>query len=225
MTNAKKTFFTGVTAVLLVLVIELLLQAFYRATAGDFLFRRALPPIYQEDPVRCYRVKPNLAYVHKTNEFETEIYTDSHGFRSGPDRRALPERKDHGTYRILLTGPSFAFGWGVDYEEMFPRLIEEGLEIPSRRLEILNIGTPSQGPAQQLCWISAIGHRYEPDMVIHTSYGRKVGPRATECPRRLECPSVENGQLVPLNVSFGRRLKSTAKRFAIVFYAYYAYNS
>lgn len=222
--NSKKAVFFAAIFASLFVALELLLQIFYFVTVGDFIFRRAVPSIYEADPIRCYRVKPNLEYAHLTNEFEIKIYTDSIGLRSDASHRGISEEKPDDVYRILITGPSFAFGWAVDYEEAYATLIEEGLAIPDRRIEIMNLGTPSQGPAHQLCWLKAVGYRYKPDMVFHTSYGRVVTARAADCPAKLECPDIQNGQLVPREVSAEVRFKAFAKRFGTVFYAYYAYN-
>lgn len=222
--RSRKILFIAATASFLFATIELLLQIFYVATVGDFLFRRAVPPIYEIDSIRCYRVKANLEYVHHTNEFEIEIYTNSMGFRTGADHREILETKGDDVYRILITGPSFAFGWGSNYEEIYSTLIENALKIPGKRVEVVNLGTPSQGPAQQLCWLKSVGYRYSPDMVLHTSYGRVVTARSVDCPAKLECPDIRDGQLVSRNLSSQVRAKAILKRFGIVFYGYYAYN-
>jgi hypothetical protein len=224
LSNARKTLFIVAIAGLLFVTLEFLLQIFYFATVGDFIFRRALPPIYEADPTRCYRVKANLEYVHHTNEFEIELYTNSIGLRTDSDHLEIPEKKADGIYRILITGPSFAFGWGANYDEIYTTLIENGLVLPGKRIQIMNLGTPSQGSAHQLCWLKKIGYRYTPDMVFHTSYGRVVTARAANCPAKLECPDVQNGHLVPHDLSSRHRFKAFLKRFGTVFYGYYAYN-
>lgn len=221
----QRIIFGSILAVLVFAVIEILLQAFYLATVGDFLFRRALPPIYVADPVRCYGVAPGLDYVHRTNEFDIQIYTNSLGLRTDASHREYSAPRPHDVYRILVTGPSFAFGWGADYEDIFPTLIEAGVHVDGKRVEIMNLGTPSQGSAHQLCWVEKVGLAYQPDLVLHVSYGNEVNPVATECPIDLECPTIEDGQLVPRGVDSAARAKAFAKRFALVFYGYYAWNS
>lgn len=37
---------------------EVVLQACYYASAGDFLFRRTHPPIYEADETRCFKLRP-----------------------------------------------------------------------------------------------------------------------------------------------------------------------
>ncbi len=221
----RRFMFATILAGLVVVYLELLLQVFYYATVGDFLFRRALPPIYAADPVRCYRVASNLEYVHRTNEFTIDVFTNSLGMRTDASHREYAIDKPDDVYRILVTGPSFAFGWGANYEDIFPTLIEKVLRVPGKRVEVMNLGTPSQGSAHQLCWIQKVGHVYRPDMVLHVSYGNEVNPVATECPVDLECPTIEDGQLVPARVDKIVRAKAFVKRFALVFYGYYAYNA
>ena len=221
----RRIVFATILAGLVVVYLELLLQVFYYATVGDFLFRRALPPIYAADPVRCYRVASNLEYVHRTNEFTIDVFTNSLGMRTDARHREYAVEKPDDVYRILVTGPSFAFGWGSNYEQIFPTLIEKGLRVPGKRVEVMNLGTPSQGSAHQLCWIQKVGHVYRPDMVVHVSYGNEVNPVATGCPLDLECPTIEDGQLVPAGVDTIARAKAFVKRFALVFYGYYAYNA
>lgn len=145
--------------------------------------------------------------------------------RTDSSRREYAQEKPEDVYRILVTGPSFAFGWGSNYEEIFPSLIEAELRVPGKRVEVMNLGTPSQGSAHQLCWIEKVGYAYEPDLVLHVSYGNEVNPVATSCPTELECPTIESGNLVPVGVGPAARAKAFFKRFAIVFYGYYAVNS
>ncbi|MBK7951829.1 MAG: hypothetical protein IPK00_24460 [Deltaproteobacteria bacterium] len=223
----RRILFTSILAALVVIYLEIFLQIFYFASVGDFLFRRALPPIYAADPVRCYRVASDLDYVHRTNEFEIQIYTNSLGLRTDASHREYAKPKPDDVYRILVTGPSFAFGWGANYEEIFPTLIERGLSVPGKRVEVMNLGTPSQGSAHQLCWMKEVGYAYQPDMVLHVSYGNEVNPVAMDCPTRaeLECPTIEDGQLVPAGVDSVARAKAFVKRFALVFYGYYAWNA
>ena len=224
-TGLKKGVFVVLAACLTLVILEVFLQAFYYVTVGDYLFRRTLPAIYAADPVRCYRVASDLDYTHRTNEFKITIHTNSKGFRVDEDHREYALDKSEDTYRILLTGPSFAFGWGSNYEHIFATLIEDGLRVPKgKRVELINLGTPSQGSAEQLCWLEQVGYAYRPDLVLHVSYGRVVTTRATSCPEKLTCPAVVDGQLVRGFSSLGVRAKAFFKRFGTVFYGYYAYN-
>lgn len=224
LSRRRKLVFVASTVVLVAVVVELVLQVFYFVSVGELLFRRALPPIYVEDPIRCYGVEPNLDYVHRTNEFEINVHTDSRGFRTDAAHSEIPVEKPDDVYRVLFTGPSFTFGWGADYEDIYPTLIGRSLHVPGKRVEILNIGTPAQGPAHQLCWIQARGVDFDPDMVVHTAYGRIVPSLPDSCPENLECPIVTKGLLMPRDLPRSFYVRAFFKNFATVFYGYYAYS-
>ena len=54
----KRLFFSAIAALFVVLSMEGMLQLYYYASAGDFLFRRTFYPIFEPDEHRCYRLKP-----------------------------------------------------------------------------------------------------------------------------------------------------------------------
>lgn len=216
----RRWLFSGILLGITLVVLELLLQGFYYATAGDFLFRRAQPAIFEADPLRCYRVIPNLAYEHSTHEFTMMNYTNSQGFRTGAARETIPYAKRPGVVRILFLGPSFAYGWGTDFEETYAARIVEELGARGHDVELLNLGTPAQGTAQQLCWLASEGVKFQPDLVVQTDYG-DIGAVATGCPERLACPTIEAGALYQTKPTATRRLVAIAKNSSLVFYGYY----
>ncbi len=224
--NRGRTLLLGsLTLLFTLLCLELLLQGFYYFTAGAFLFRRTAPPLFEADATRCYRVLANLDYTHRTNEFSSTIYTNALGLRTD-ERRAVPETpKPPDLYRILLLGPSFAFGWGSDYEDSFGALIAEQLSVPGKRVELMNLGTPAQSPGPQLCWLEREGERYDPDLVIQVSYGSRTTRLPDECPETLSCPVVEGGRLYSQTPTLRRRMISLVKNLATVFYGYYVYQT
>jgi hypothetical protein len=221
----RTLLFAGIQLLLTLVVVEVMLQGYYYATAGEFLFRRTLPPIYAADDTRCFRLESNLDYVHRTNEFSVRIYTNSQGFRTSGRSEAYPYEKDPDVYRILVMGPSFAMGWASDYEETYASLIESQLHVDGRRVEVINIGTPSQGAELQLCWLQHEGYKFQPDLIIQTSYGQAMSRLPAACPEVLSCPTVVDGLLYKSTPSLTRRFAHGVKNFAIVFYGYYAYNA
>jgi hypothetical protein len=127
-------------------------------------------------------------------------------------------------YRVLFLGPSFTFGWGSDHEESYAARIASGLRVPGKRVELINVGTPAQMPEQQLCWFEHEGYRYQPDLVVQTSYGPRIGPMASACPERLECPIVEDSLLYYAPPTAARRIIARIKNLGSVFYGFYLYN-
>ncbi len=94
--------------------VEVGLQGFYYVTAGDFLFRRVALPIYAREPHAGFGNRPSLSFDHRTNEFHAHYYINQAGFRVPRPGMEYTLAKAADVYRIMILGPSFAFGWGVD---------------------------------------------------------------------------------------------------------------
>lgn len=205
-------------------VVECSLQAFYYVNAGDFLFARVGRPIYATDEYAGFWNKPHLSMVHNTNEFRTTIFTNSQGFRVSEQREEYPLAKPPATCRVLLLGPSFAFGWGVNYEETLAarleNLLEQGRFSGGRNVEVINAGVPSLPTSSQLNWFKHKGREYQPDVVVQLIYGSLIGPR--EPNDRFDV--TPDGYLVEKNATQAARLKARLKNSAIVFYSWMAYS-
>lgn len=200
--------------------VEISLQLFYYATAGDFLFNRSAPALYQSETYAGYMNRPGISYDHRTNEFEARYYINRAGFRVPRPGLEFAVTKPANTYRILLLGPSFAFGWGVDYEKSFaavlPKALTERGFAKGRRIELIDAGVPSLEPAAQLVWYEHVGKNYQPDLVIQLIYGSTV---VASKPRAIYAVNAD-GYLVQRNETTGQRRRERAKRFATVFYGW-----
>ncbi|MCB0311070.1 MAG: SGNH/GDSL hydrolase family protein [Bdellovibrionales bacterium] len=92
-----------------------------------------------------YDLKPHLDLTF----MRVNVQTNSCGMRD-PNRPLL---KRSGTYRIGLLGDSFAFGWGVEWQQTFGHILEERLNARAsngRRFEVLNFGVPGYSTFQQV---------------------------------------------------------------------------
>jgi hypothetical protein len=211
-------------AVFLILIVEGSLQLFYRATAGDWLFRRIPLPIYAPDAYRGWSVQSNLRFHHTTNEFSVDYITNSQGFRTNDPERIYARPKPSGVYRILLMGPSFAFGWANSYADTLGARLEQRLTntegLGGRRVEVINAGVPSLGwPAQQR-WFEHVGRTYEPDLLILIHYGDMISDAAFDNAATYRVN--EEGYLVTADSPRWRRFSTKAKQSAILFYGYVA---
>ena len=222
--TARKVFFYIIMVCLQLVFIEGVLQAYYRIVNGDYLARRVDLPIFEADQHRIYRVKSNLSYKHHTNEFSVTYYTDNHGFRSASPRQETRIEKPAGAYRIMFLGPSFNFGTANNFEDIYTTLIGEGLVAPDAAIEVINVGTPSQPPRFQLCWLQALGYQFQPDIVVQTVYG---SPQLAEssCDLTGSLPVVDDGHLYSQPPTFRLWFIAKAKQSAIVFYTWYLYQS
>lgn len=210
----------AVYCLFLAMVIEIALQTFYYATAGDFLFRRSSPPLYQSEPFAGYMNRPNLAFDHHTNEFRAHYFTNDQGFRVAGPGTEYALAKPANTYRIMLLGPSFAYGWGVDYGKSFanllPRILTEKGFAPGRKIELIDAGIPAMPPASQLNWYAHVGKNYQPDLVIQFIYGSMA---VTTDPHANYVADSE-GHLVETDLTPAQRWREKAKQFATVFYGW-----
>ena len=210
---------------MLILVVssEISLQLFYWIVNGAFLFERAALPIFVADDYRGWSVKPNLDYTHTTNEFSVGLHTNSQGFRVAQGQGDFPVVKDASKYRVMLLGPSFAFGWAADFEDSFAAQLEKQLEearfAGQRDVEVLNAGVPSLPPANNLIWYRNVGRHYRPDLVIQLVHGSMaVYNRPTDA-----YTADANGYLVPSRASRVTQARHTAKQFGLVFYSWSLY--
>ena len=223
MSRGRRIVGTVAYLLFLLVLVELALQTFYYVKAGDFLFARTGLPIYAANEWSGVFNRPNLSYEHHTNEFASTNYTNEQGLRVPEGQEAYPHQPSPGTKRILLLGPSFAYGWGVDYEETFGHLLERALERggwgDGSRVELINAGVPSLGAGPHLSWFRQVGARFQPDLVIQFAYATMAVKNIPRSRARV----TEEGYLVGGSPSLGRRLRSYAKKSAIVFYSWIAY--
>lgn len=206
----------------LFVIVEIALQGFYYVTAGDFLFVRVGVPVFAENEWSGIGNRRNLAYEHHTNEIDAAYYTNDQGFRIPEGRGDYPKTPAPGTRRVMLLGPSFAYGWGVDYEDTYAHQLEQMLAeagwAGDERVEIINAGVPSLKLASQLPWFVNEGAKYRPDLVVQFIYGTtavKNDPNTGQ--------HVEDGYLVSTQVSRGTKIRAVMKKFATVFYGWIVY--
>jgi lysophospholipase L1-like esterase len=201
----------------LTLGIEALLQGYYSATTGTFLFSREKPPLWATDISSGWTNQPNLQYRHVTPEFEVDLHTNSQGFRVSSKHEEYQVAKSKNTYRILLLGPSFTFGWGVNFEDTFGAQLQHILAqhgyAEGQKIEVLNHGVPAWPAAHQLEWFRRMGKDYSPDLVLHFAYGSMETP--VELNRSV---IVANGALVSADATLTDRAWAFAKNIATVFY-------
>jgi lysophospholipase L1-like esterase len=77
-------------------------------------------------------------------------------------------RKPPGTTRIVCVGDSMTFGWGVEREDTYPRLLAKALaaRYPERSIEVLNLGVPGLTVTQITELTRRDILRFEPDIAI-----------------------------------------------------------
>jgi len=105
---------------------------------------------------------PNFTKVYDTSEFTVEARISSQGLRN--EEVAVP--KPDSTFRILAVGDSFTYGWGVDVALSWPKLLEKSLNVPGKKVEVINAGLPGAGPTDERRVCRAYKDWFEADAII-----------------------------------------------------------
>jgi hypothetical protein len=204
----------------LAVVLEIGLQLFYFATVGQWLPSRTHLAMFAANEHSGYFNKPHVEIAHNSNEFKSMIYTNGQGLRTSAEAADYALGKQPDKRRILLLGPSFAFGWGVNYEQTFAARLQAILQESSqsdRTVEVINAGVPSLGPVPGLNWYRHVGKEFEPDLVIQFNYGVM---QVDSSGKWNNIDVDEQGHLVPKDPTLKRRVTSFAKQFALVYYGW-----
>ena len=217
----KKTREILLVLVITVVILELALQLHYFLANKSFLFHRVYTPIYVKDPDCGYRVKPNLEFHHHTPEYKVIYYSNQEGIRCSKKHEEY--HNDNSKIKIILIGPSFAFGWGVNYEDSFAFILEKTLnnlnfQGGKKRVEVMNLGVPALPPQYQFELLKKEAPSYQPDMILQVAYGSPVLGE-------LEHYDVRDGLLIRKDAGSLERFAALVKNSGIVFYSWIAYNS
>jgi hypothetical protein len=126
----------------------------------------------------------------------------------------------------MILGPSFAFGWGVNYESSFAGVLQQLLRergfAGDKKIEIINAGVPAMLPTPQLRWFEQVGKGYAPDLVIQFVYGSMADDKNVTAPFLAVN---DDGYLVRPHVNTALRWRERFKKLATVFYGWIIWNS
>jgi hypothetical protein len=109
------------------------LRAYY--THHERRLVQSMPECARYDAGLFYTLRPGECRF-QNREYDTRLVVNSAGVRDDEASLQAPE--------VIVTGDSFAMGWGVAQDESFPQLLERGLGRP-----VLNVGVPSYGTVRE----------------------------------------------------------------------------
>lgn len=110
-----------------------------------------------------YQLRPNAHTKLIRTEFKNEIIVNSKGLRDIEFSYEKPE----GTMRIAAIGDSFPFGYGVEADQSYPKVIEKILSNrTSSSIEVLNFGVPGASTDYALLQLSNEVVKYGPDVIL-----------------------------------------------------------
>ena len=99
--------------------------------------------------------------LHQSSEFDISVKINSLGFRDY--EYPLTKKKK---YRVVVIGDSFTFGWGVDLENCWVKILEQELNASGLDVEILNLGKGGFSPADYGQTSEKIIPILKPDLVV-----------------------------------------------------------
>jgi hypothetical protein len=104
---------------------------------------------------------PYSVVEHSTDEFSYQARVNNLGFR---DRDFAVPRS--GAKRVLAIGDSFTYGWGVDAENSWPKVMERELRQGGLEIEVANLGAPGAGPREYAALAGKAIPLLKPDLVV-----------------------------------------------------------
>jgi len=144
--------------------VSLLIGVVMAGLLGEVVVRVLEPPRDSrmapvEDPQRIYGYPPNSTGTAGGTEFRT----NSLGLR-GPDR---PPPGDSVAV-VAVLGDSYAFGYGVEYVDGFPAVLERLLNerAPERRVRVETLAFPGYNTKQMLATLREYAALLSPDLVL-----------------------------------------------------------
>ena len=124
---------------------------------------------FEEARYLQYKLKPNIAVAASNpfNEIEMRkgltfrLESNRDGFRTAELRPKAP-----GVIRIVTLGDSSTFGWGVDPEYTYQRLLEDRLADGTTEVEVLNLGMPGHTTRHGMAMFDHYARALDPDLVV-----------------------------------------------------------
>ncbi len=104
---------------------------------------------------------PFTRIISQTIEYKYEVYVNNNGFRDVKNPIAQPVK-----YRIMAIGDSFTYGWGVEIEQSWPKVLEGILNEQGLNVEVDDLGKPGAGPKEYAEIAEKAIAVLKPDLVI-----------------------------------------------------------
>ena len=161
--RVRLIFLLGITAAALATA-EVGLRAL--GVPAEWDFRRPNTSKNWETGVHEASPMPGLAYELRpgvdVEAVGIHIRTNALGLR-GPE---VSEAKPAGVRRVLAVGDSITFGFGVEEDQAYPRVLEGLLRAEGRRVEVLNLGVAAYNLNEDTARLLSRGGPLQPDLVV-----------------------------------------------------------
>ncbi len=116
--------------------------------------------VYSYGGPTLWSLQPNQeAFTIPNHKF---AHINSNGLRG----KNFSIEKEDGTFRILMLGDSYMFGYGLSDNETLPFQLQELLNTQEKKFEVINTGIPGYGIFQMVNFYKEEGFSYNFDLVI-----------------------------------------------------------
>lgn len=137
----------------MLLIVEIFLRLFYPQNLN----------ITRLDSDKVYEYKPGIESVLRRQEFYTHVEINSEGWRD----KVYSIEKPNNTKRIAIVGDSFVFGFGVEQNETFVKILERKLNDNfDGNFEVMNFGESAYGTEQEYFVVKDDVLKYKPDLIV-----------------------------------------------------------
>lgn len=159
-----------------IVIMEMTLRFFPGLLPSELQLRRNIAPTFDEKPSiadfqrnwkATFSSDPYLGYRHRSNldvvleghpDFSYRLQTNGQGFRDDyADEEAL--------VCAVVVGDSFAYGYGVEFKDLWVELLQSYWKCP-----VVNLGISSFGSERILRTLQRTGWGYRPKLVIWTYF-------------------------------------------------------
>ena len=150
-----------VTVVALLIIGAVLLELTYRIYKWKTSFRT----IYRKSntPGLLFELRPNYKKIYKGEDYEKKILYSTNKFgQRNPDFNI----KEKGLKKILIIGDSIAFGFGVDEQHTFPRVLEKILNKKKYQFRVINASVGTYNVIQDYYFIKHRAKYFKPEQII-----------------------------------------------------------
>lgn len=121
--------------------------------------------------------RENYSYIHPAGMNEifqgVTVKTNSQGLR-GPE---FTISKPEGKRRLLILGDSVVLGWGVEYENTFPSILQDHFDSLGTDIEVIPAGVSSWNTRTEYEFLKNVASEYDPDMLILVIVGNDTDPK------------------------------------------------
>jgi len=191
----------------------LLCEAFLRIAGYRVVSFYSFSGFHQFDPELGWSQIPDHESGFKSSDFEVTARSNALGFRGD----LYPYEKPDGIRRVVVLGDSYAWGWGVEQDEVFSEVAER----LSRNTEWVNLGTSAFGTAQEYLLLRDRGMQFEPDRVVLAFYYNDILDNDGSDPKRPRF-ALEQGRLEqvgrPRPFSLADQIKTFLTRYSLLFH-------